>query len=381
MTIGVTGAAGFLGANVLEHLAGLPGRPVRIVPFYSRRSANPLTDHLHPDYEQLDVTSPGEVLRKTRHLDILLHVAGRVDFARRSARRSWEVNVLGTRNVLEAAIANGIRKVVCVSSICVLGPAPSGGRLAGERNPRYGVPGNPVSFGSPAEALAAVQSSLSGDWSFLRRVRVPYFDEKLAAWELAQEYHRRSGVPVVCVFPGTAVGAGDTGMAIGGLVQRVYAGQLAFSLPGATSFVAAADAARGIWLAARAARPGASYIISGRDRDNLAYAEFMALVAGVARERFGRRCRRRFLVPPAGPARAAARVAEVVAPGAQLSEGLVLSGSVVHRFSSRKAGREIGYRPLVRLEDAVEDCVAFNLRASSDPDPRRRGGSPRRSHG
>jgi dihydroflavonol-4-reductase len=369
VTIGITGSAGFLGANVLEHLAGLPGRPPRIVPFYSRRSANPLTDHLHPDYEQLDVTSPGDVLRKTRHLDLLLHVAGRVDFTRRGARRTWEVNVLGTRNVLEAALANGIRNVVCVSSICVLGPVTTGGRPADERNPRYRVPGNPVSFGSPADALAAVRASLDGDWSFLRRVRVPYFDAKLAAWELAQEYHRRHRLPVVCVFPGTAVGAGDTAMAIGGLVQRVYAGRLAFTLPGATSFVAAADAARGIWLAGRAGRLGASYIVTGRDRDNLAYAEFMSLVAGVARERFGRRCRNRFLAVPTGPARTAARVAEALAPGSPLSEGLVVSGSVVHRFSSRKAGREIGYRPLVRLEDAVGDCISFNLQALGEGAP------------
>jgi dihydroflavonol-4-reductase len=362
VTVGITGAAGFLGANVLAQLARLPGRRHRVVPFYSRRSSNPLTDHLHPDYEQLDVTSAADVLRKTRHLDLLLHVAGRVEFRRREVQRAWEINVLGTRNILEAAAVNGIRKVVCVSSICVLGPAPAGGRPADERNARYGVPGNPISFTSPDEALAAVQSSLAGDWSFLRRVRVPYFDTKLAAWELAQDYRRRRRLPVVCVFPGTAVGAGDTSMAIGGLVQRVYAGRLSFTLPGATSFVSAVDAARGIWLAGRAGRPGESYIVTGRDRDNLSYADFMALVAKVACDRFGRRCRSRFLVVPAGPARAAARLADTLAPAAGLSEGIVLSGSVVHRCTSRRAGRQIGYRPLVRLEDAVADCIAFNLR-------------------
>ena len=129
MTIGITGAAGFLGANVLRHLADLHGRRHRIVPYYSTRSGNPLTDDLHPAYEHLDVTSLRDVRRRTRHLDVLLHVAGRVDFSRRGARRTWEVNVLGTRNVLEAALANGIRRVVCVSSICVVGPAPEGRRV------------------------------------------------------------------------------------------------------------------------------------------------------------------------------------------------------------------------------------------------------------
>lgn len=368
MTIGITGATGFLGANVLAHLAGLPGRH-RLVPFRSRTVSNPLTDHLHPAYERLDVTSREEALRRTRHLDVLIHVAGRVDFARRSARRTWEVNVLGTLNILEAARENGIARVVCVSSICVLGPAPSDGRAADERNPRYGVPGNPISFGSAAEALAAVRSSREGDWSFLHRVRVPYFDAKLAAWELAQDHCRRYGLPVVCVFPGTAVGAGDASLAIGGLVQRVCDNRLAATLPGASSFVAVDDAARGIWLAARAGRPGASYIITGRDRDNLSYADFMTLVARVASERFGRRCRQRFLVAPAGPARMAARLIEALHPAAPVPEGLVLSGSVVHRFTSRKAGREIGYRPLASLEDAVADCISFNARMTGSPAP------------
>lgn len=362
MTIGITGAAGFLGANVLRHLSELHGGRDRLVPFYSTHHANPLTDGLAPAYEHLDVTSPREVRRRTRGLDVLLHVAGRVDFSRRGARRTWEINVLGTRNVLEAALANGIRKVVCVSSISAVGPVPAGRRHADEDAARYGVPGNPVSFRGPDDALAAVRASLDGDWTFLARVRVPYFDAKLAAWELVQDYRRRHGLPVMCVFPGTAVGAGDTGMAIGGLVERVVTGKLRLALPGSTSFVAASDVANGIWRAARHGRPGASYIVSGRDRDNLRYADFMALVARVARERFGCRSPVRFATMPAGPARWAALVAEAVAPNAPLTLGLVLSGSVRHRFSSRRAARELGYRPRQRLEDAVAECIAFNRR-------------------
>ncbi len=347
---------------MLRHLADLHGRRHRIVPYHSTRSGNPLTDDLHPAYEHLDVTSPREVRRRTRHLDVLLHVAGRVDFSRRGARRTWEVNVLGTRNVLEAALANGIRRVVCVSSICVVGPAPEGRGYADEDTARYGVPGNPIAFRDPDDALAAVCASLDGDWTFLRRIRVPYFDTKLAAWELARDYHRRHGLPVVSVFPGTAVGAGDTGMAIGGLVERVVAGRLRFTLPGTTSFVAASDVARGIWLAAREGRSGASYIVSGRERENLSYADFMGVVAKVARERFDRRCPDRFVAMPAGVALLAARLVEAVAPGSSLSLGLVLSGSVAHRFTSRRAARELGYRPRQRLEDAVAECIEFNRR-------------------
>jgi len=76
-----------------------------------------------------------------------------------------------------------------------------------------------------------------------------------------------------------------------------------------------------------------SYIVTGRQRDNLAHADFMALVARVAR--------------------ALAAGLQTLAPRTPFAEGLVLSGSVIERFANRKAGRELGYRPLVPLEDAV----------------------------
>ena len=59
---------------------------------------------------------------------------------------------------------------------------------------------------------------------------------------------------------------------------------------------------------------------------------------------------------------AAARLVEAVAPGSPITEGFVLAGSVAHRFTSRTAGREFGYCPRQRLEDAIADCIAFNLR-------------------
>jgi nucleoside-diphosphate-sugar epimerase len=88
----------------------------------------------------------------------------------------------------------------------------------------------------------------------------------------------------------------------------------------------------------------------------------MGVVARVARERFDCHCPARFVAMPAGPARWAARVAEAVAPGSPLTLGLVLSGSVRHRFSSRRAARELGYRPRQSLEDAIAECIAFNRR-------------------
>ena len=360
MRIGITGAAGFLGAALLRRLAAAaPGDT--FVPFCARRTANPLTDHLGIRHVALDVTDRAGVLAATRGLDALYHVAGMVSYDRRSRRRAWDVNVHGTRNVIDAAAANGIGKVIYVSSISVLGAPSPEAPWADEGNDRY-VPGrNPISFPDAEAALAAVEDSLRGDYRFLSAVRVPYFDSKLAAFEDARRTAAARGVSLVTVMPGTAVGAGDTGMAIGGLVQRVWDGALRLTLPGGTSFVASEDVAAGIAAAAARGRPGEAYIITGREQDNLGYAAFMRMVARVAAERFHHRCFDRFRSVPAPAAVAVASVVEGLFPGTALPRGLVLSGCVTHRFGSRKAGEELGYVPRVPLEDAIASCIEFNL--------------------
>lgn len=363
MTIGITGATGFLGAALLSFLHEGSLGHTRIVPFSARRVGNPLTDHLRLRYEHLDITSRDEVMEKTRGIDILYHLAGAVDYSRRGRVRTWDVNVLGTKNVLDAAAVNGVGRLVCVSSICVLGVPPAQHMLGDETNDRYAPGRNPISFPECEAALQAVDASVHGDYGFAARMRVPYFDSKLAAFELTMRQARGNAQNVVVVMPGTAVGAGDVGFSIGGLVQRIYDGRLHVTLPGGTSFVSAPDVARGMHLAAERGRAGEAYILTGAESDNLRYRDFMHLVARVARESFGRRCFDRFLVVPAPAARLVARIAESFSSRAVLQEGLAIAGGLTHRFSCRKATRELGYMPKVPLEQSVRACIEFHLRA------------------
>ncbi len=362
MTIGITGATGFLGASLTSHVARSLPAGDRVVTFGSRTDRNPLTADLGLPCARLDVTDRSQAFRLIRDIDILYHVAGSVDYSRRFRQRTWTVNVLGTRNVLDAAMENHVARVVCVSSISVMGlPAP-GAACADETNDRYAPGRNPLSFAGPQDALAAVDDSLRGDFRFLERVKIPYFDSKIAAFELAGRYATREGLDVVRVLPGTAVGAGDMHMALAGLVQRVYESRLAFTLPGGTSFVSAADVARGIALAGQKGRRGEAYIITGRDEDNLSHRDFMRLVAGVVRECYHRRCRNDFIVVPAPLAVLCGRVAERLSGGTSLPEGLALSGCVMHRFQSIRAKAELGYEPRVPLRDSIRACIDFTLR-------------------
>jgi nucleoside-diphosphate-sugar epimerase len=370
MRIGVTGAFGFLGANLVANLMARGPSAGEVVAFSSRTARNPLFDPALTTAVRLDVLDRDDVRSKTRGLDALFHFAGKVSFAAREKQATWDVNVLGARNVFEAALENRISRLVYVSSITTLGACIPGRSIADETNDVYATAArNPNSFRSADEALAAVDSSAAGDYRFLEKVRIAYYDSKLAARELARNWHRERGLPVVLVMPGTAVGPGDVHYDISELVDRVFTNRLAVTIPGASSFVDSRDFAEGASLAWRKGGTGESYIISGRDEDNLSYRDFMRLAARVARSQ-GRKVRGDFVVMPRWLSLMAARLLEATAPGSKLGStlgtALILSGSMVHRFSSAKAREELGYAPRRTLEQSIADCYEFLCAARED---------------
>ena len=366
MRIGITGAVGFLGANVVRYFHEVLAekeKSIEIVPFCSSQIHNPLTDRFALAYEHLDIGDRQAVFEKTRNLDALFHVAGTIEYRKRYSRRCWDINVLGSKNIFDAVLENRIGRLVYVSSINVLGAGKKRGDLIDESASVYDHPHvNPNSFASEAEALVAVSDSLGGDYRFLKRVLVPYFDAKLAGYELARDYHRNKGLPVILMLPGTIVGAGDIHFAISDLVSSVYHSRLPFTFSGGTSFVSSFDAGKGLWLTFDKGRIGESYIISGNETENLRYAEFMRLVAEVVRENYGKWCLNRFLSLPPSLARTVANALEWLNSDSPLSLGLALAGSVVHCYSIQKAHRELGYSPSVELRSAIRENLEFVLR-------------------
>jgi dihydroflavonol-4-reductase len=367
--IGVTGAFGFLGANFIAAL--LEGRvrgqyaddDMEITAFASRTRTNRLVDPLKVLVKDLDVLDYGDLVRKFSGLDLVAHFAGRVDY-RSAARRSvWDTDVLGTKKVFDAALEAGVSRLLYVSSVCALGEGARdgtpGGTRADEASSPYGDARWPISFGSPAETLAAVDASVRGEYDFLSKMKVAYIDAKLAGWELAKAYARDRRLPVVTVFPGTAVGAGDLHHAISMLIDKVWEGRLRFSFQGSTSFVAARDLARGAVLALARGRPGEGYVIAGRDEDDLGYADFQGLVARIAQAE-GWPAERRPIVFPRPILLGIAAVAERIAPRGSLTRSFVISGSLRNVCSSAKARAELGYAPVQSLEAAVVECRRFS---------------------
>ncbi len=114
-TVLVTGAAGYLGRQVVAALAKEPGIKV-IATDVREPAAGERADGVI--YETGDVREPALCKLMTHHAaDVVVHLAAVVSPGKKPDRRAeYEVDVLGTRNVLQGCLEAGVGKVVVTSS-------------------------------------------------------------------------------------------------------------------------------------------------------------------------------------------------------------------------------------------------------------------------
>lgn len=117
----VTGGAGFLGRAILRELAKTPLAELRI---FDLREVG--SRELPGGVSRVgDVRDADAVREACRGVDVVLHVAARIDWGHATRAQLAEVNVGGTENVLRACRENGVRGLVYTSSMdAVCGTSP-----------------------------------------------------------------------------------------------------------------------------------------------------------------------------------------------------------------------------------------------------------------
>lgn len=172
----VTGATGFIGSKLVRRLVE---RGYKVKTFgRSNLPANQFAD-LNIEHYGGDITNPEQVSSAVQGCDVIFHLAGLVSYAKKDVQRQFSVNVLGTRNILEAAQKANVKRVIHTSSVAAMGIPPEG--ELGTEDIQYNLLGKGLN----------------------------YCDSKYEA-ELQVRHFFQDGVPVLMLNPGIIFGEGDT---------------------------------------------------------------------------------------------------------------------------------------------------------------------------
>lgn len=224
----VTGASGFIGANLVREL-NVRGHQVRALlrPSADLRGLEGL------DFERAngDVTDAASCEAAARGCDWCFHVAASYHLWLRDYAPMYAANVDGTRNVLQAAVKAGCARIVYTSTV--------------------GCIGLPEGTGASDETAAAVEGQFSNHYKKSK------WQAELVALEFA-----KNGTPVVIVNPSAPVGPRDvkptpTGQVIVDFLNHRMPAYLDTGL----NWVHVRDVAVGHILAAEKGRLGERYIL------------------------------------------------------------------------------------------------------------------------
>ncbi len=315
----VTGGTGFIGSNLAAALVQ-NGCTVRIL----RRPGSDCRALGNLDVEHAlgDVRDKASVKSAMKGCDTVFHTAAIVSYWKKERSVMFDVNIGGTRNVVESCVELGITKLVHTSSIAAIG-FPENGTTADESN--------------------------TFNWE---RYDVGY---RISKFEAEKEVRRGvgQGLDAVMVNPSVVIGERDIHFHGGQLIRDVYRKKIFYYVAGGMNIVYVDDIVRGQILAAERGRSGERYILSG---ENLTHKEIISTIADVVGG-----IKPLFRVPPVG-VRLVAAVSEVIASGLGrrpwVTRELFAGSHLNYHFSCRKAEAELGYTR-TPFREAVEKTFAW----------------------
>lgn len=245
----VTGATGFVGAAVVRALIKA-GIEVRVLARRDSDFSNLQQFKIDGAYGDL---RDKESLRKAlAGCGQLYHVAAHYALWARNPAIFYDVNVTGTKNLMEAARDVGTERIVYCSTIGAIGLPPGGG---------LGTEETPVSL-----------EQMAGHYK-----RSKYLAEQ-EVLKLAQQ-----GLPVVIVNPSAPVGEGDVKPTpTGQMIVEFMKGRMPAYIETGMNIVDVDDVAAGHLLAMQKGRIGERYILGTKNLMLRDIFEILSRLTGVA---------------------------------------------------------------------------------------------------
>lgn len=244
----VTGGTGFVGSAVVRHLVA-GGHRVRALA--RRGSDRRLLADLPVEIVEGDLTDAVSLRRSLHGCGWLFHVAAFYSLWARDRRLFYDINVEGTRRILQAAAEAGASRVVYTSTV---------GALGIPKNGSAGTEETPVSL-----------ADMVGD----------YKRSKFLAEEVARDAARQV-LPVVIVNPSAPVGPRDIKPTpTGQMIVDFLRGRMWAYLETGLNLVDVEDVAAGHLLAADRGKVGERYILGSRNLTLREIFEVLGRITGI----------------------------------------------------------------------------------------------------
>lgn len=226
--IAVTGASGLLGGNLVRELLA-QGCRVRALIHQDERAVS----GLDLEIVHADLADPSSLERAFAGVDVVYHLASLISLRMDSWDEVHRVNVIGTRNVVNACLRCGVGRLVHVSSTHSRQPEP---------------------FDQP----------LDEDRPLITDTALPPYDRSKALGEMEIRMGIERGLDAVIIIPSAIVGPFDFRPSfVGEGLQLMQRGGLPALTTGGYNWVDARDVAAGAVRAANMAPAGSRYILSG----------------------------------------------------------------------------------------------------------------------
>ncbi|TFG07293.1 MAG: NAD-dependent epimerase/dehydratase family protein [Promethearchaeota archaeon] len=246
MTVLVTGANGFMGSNIVRELIQ-DGADVRVT--IRKNSDTRNIDDLDVEKVYCDIRDKKAVKTALKGCNTLYHTAAY--FAHWSANKQlfYDINVEGTKNILEEALSQGLEKVVYTSTSNTIGSHGAGNYVTEE-------------------------AEFNG-WEAKDHYAISKYLAEIEAKKICEK-----GLPLVIVNPTLVIGVRDRKPTpSGALIVDITNGDMPGYIEGAINVIDVEDVARGHIQAAQKGRIGERYLFGN---ENLFVGEFFNMIAEIA---------------------------------------------------------------------------------------------------
>lgn len=241
-TVLVTGGDGMLGNHVVRELLK-QNYEVQVFVLDSFSGNNSL-GKLNVQIVKGNLLNKISVINATKNCDAVIHIAASTSVWPTQNNPCFKVNVEGTRNVLDAAVVNKVKKVVYVGTANSFGA------------------GTKKSPGSEIKPYASAKYHLD------------YMDSKYQAQKLVLSYNDKLNCTIV--NPTFMFGAHDSALGSGAMIKAIFKNKVPGAAPGGRNYICAKDVAVAIVNAITMGKPGECYILGNK---NLSYKEAFSEIA------------------------------------------------------------------------------------------------------